>query len=146
MAALCDTKMKRMLLLIITFVLLSGCVVYPSRHISEPSYEVKISGEPVENVSITSSLGSPEGSCSGGKNLKSSGDNNFVSEPEIKWIKLAFMVPVNTYRLIKICVLDKNGHKYYWSQNIGVMPNSYPDLWVFDCSILKSALTCSKST
>ncbi len=126
--------------------MLNGCVIYPSRHVAEPSYEISILGESVENVTIATSQDTPEGSCSGGKPLNNTGGNKFVSEPEIRWLKLAFMVPVNTYRPIKICVLGKDNQEYYWAQNIGVMPNSYPRSWEFECNISKSILTCSKIT
>jgi hypothetical protein len=137
--------MKKIFLLLIT-VMLNGCVIYPSRHVAEPSYEISISGESVESVTIASSQDIPEGSCFGGKPLNNEGGNIFVSEPEFRWLKLAFMVPVHVYRPIKICVLGKNKQEYYWAQNIGVMPNSYPKSWKFECDISKGILTCSKTT
>jgi hypothetical protein len=95
--------LKAYYLLIFTL-FLSGCVVYPARHVSEPRYEVNISGEKFEIVQITSALDAKAGTCEGGKVLSLEA-GTFVSEPEYGWLKAAYFVPVDSYKPIKICAV-----------------------------------------
>ncbi|WP_045858880.1 hypothetical protein [Teredinibacter purpureus] len=136
--------MKVFCLLIFTL-FLSGCVVYPARHVSEPRYEVWISGDEFEIVRITSALDAKTGTCEGGKVLSLVADR-FVSEPEYGWLKAAYFVPVDSYKPIKICAVGAGGNTYYWEENIGVFGSEYPKLWKFQCKVVNERLSCKKIT
>lgn len=136
--------MKLFILLAFVFIL-SGCVIYPARHVSEPRYEVSISGESFSSVQITSSLDASDGACEGGKvlNLESSA---YIAEAEYGWIKVAFMVPVDSHKPIKICAFGEDDREYFWAKNIGVFGSEYPKLWKFKCEVVKGVLSCEKTT
>lgn len=137
--------MKSSLLLVFAFIL-TGCVIYPARHVSEPRYEVKIGGGNISRVEITSSLDAGSGTCDGGKILSQLEENKYFSKEEYGWLKAAFMVPVDSYKPIKICVVDESGKKYYWAEDIGVFGNEYPTVWKFNCEISNRKLICEKIT
>jgi hypothetical protein len=132
------------ILLIIAFSL-TGCVVYPSRHVSEPRYEVSISGADFESVQISSSLEANEGTCEGGKVLELV-ENIYITEANYGWIKAAYFVPVDSYKPIKICATGKDGYSFYWAENIGVFGSEYPKLWKFQCKVINEQLSCKKIT
>ena len=136
--------MKPYFILILTL-FLSGCVVYPARHVSEPRYEVEISGDEFEVFKITSALDAKPGTCDGGKVLSLEA-GVYISQPEFGWLKAAYFVPVDSYKPIKICAVDADENSYYWAQNIGVLGNEYPKIWKFKCEISDGSLDCEKIT
>lgn len=134
----------RVLIVLFLVFMLSGCVIYPARHVSEPSYEVSIVGAGISHVKLTSSLDAEDGTCEGGKMLEHAGSNNYVSDPEYGWIKAAFIVPIDAYIPIKICVTGDNNRMYYWAENIGVLGNDYPRVFKFKCEVASEKLDCEK--
>jgi len=143
--ALCEVALKLSFLLFIAFIL-SGCVVYPARHVSEPRYIVSVVGGNLSSIEISSSLDAKDGACEGGKPLVSGGGNKYFSEEEYGWVKAAFFVPIDSYKPIKICAVSEDGQKYYWEENIGVFGNEYPKVWKFSCKISSGNFECEKIT
>lgn len=137
--------MKPLALLVIVFIL-TGCVIYPARHVSEPRYEVLISGDDFNSVQLTSSLDAKAGTCNDGKNLNPIEPGTYSTEAEYGWLKAAFMVPVDSYKPIKICAITKDNREYYWEENIGVFGNDYPKVWKFKCEVIDRVLDCEKTT
>ncbi|WP_413662905.1 hypothetical protein ACG1BZ_17285 [Microbulbifer sp. CNSA002] len=133
-------------LILLAFMLcLSSCVVYPERHISEPRYEISIAGGSFVKVQITSVLEAKAGTCEGGSILYLE-EGMYISEPVYGWIKMSFMVPIDSFKPIKICAIEESGKHYYWEENTGIFGNDYPKSWKFKCEVTKGALSCEKVT
>lgn len=131
-------------ILLIFVLIISGCVIYPAKHVSEPRYEVSVIGEDFSRIEISSSLDAKDGTCEGGKILALVEENKYISEEEYGWLKAAFFVPVDSYKPIKICAVSKDGEKHYWTENVGVFGSDYPKIWRFNCKLTSGKLSCEK--
>ena len=134
--------MRHILIVLVFFI--SGCVAYPSKHVSEPRYEVTITGSDVTRVRFSSSLDNTEDNCDIGKNLKLNENGLFVLPEEYGYLKVAFMVPVHLFKPIRICAFSE-GNDFFWTENIGVLPNSYPEVFRFNCTVKEGKMACENS-
>jgi len=115
--------------ILIIFIMLTGCVVYPQKHAAEPMYEVQIDDEGIVGVVLKPSNDlsisalkeiSPSvanvGRCDGGRVLTNSTINHFISSPAVYgWMKVAFIVPADSWESIEICATGSDGTQYYWA-------------------------------
>lgn len=136
--------MKPFMLLIV--LLLSGCVAYPAKTISEPRYEVHLKGDNFTSVELSSAVNIEEGTCDGGKPLKQLQKEVYFTDPEYGWLKFVFILPFDSIVTINICATNQAGENYHWSDNYGVFNDGFKKTWKFKCDVKSNVLNCKKST
>ena len=133
-------------ILIFSSILLSGCIVYPHKHVSTPGFNVTIHDSDVQKAFLSSGSSIDGFSCDLAPELNKSPEGLFFSNPEYSWIDGRMLVPAYCAITVYICVLAETGEHREWKGNIGVFCNKSPDLMKFECSTYDGEFTCASKT
>jgi hypothetical protein len=130
--------------LVLISLLISGCVIYPTKNIAEPSYRINFTNSGVTDVKVSSSLEATKGTCEYGRTLNKIDDYKFKSNPEYSWVKVKFLVPVDGVKPINVCVTDSENNKLYWNGDMFISGNIVPSIFELSCTIQNTKLLCNE--
>jgi hypothetical protein len=131
--------MKNLILLIIIY-MLSGCVVYPSKHLVSPEYSFTFKNFDVSNARLHIGL-EPESVCSNGGELEKI-NSRFLSTEKYSWLKVLWAFPITSSNTMYLCATDGSGKNLVWQTDLYYFGPLEPKDKEFNCSIDAESLVC----
>ncbi|WGO98130.1 hypothetical protein QFX18_19165 [Saccharophagus degradans] len=124
----------------------SGCIVYPNKHVSVPGFNVTVLDEDASKVFIDTGSPIDEYFCDSSLEMEQVSRTSFSSSPQYSWLDGKMLVPAYCAITVYICVQASGGVQREWKENIGVFCNKTPSEMKFECSTYQGVLSCSSKT
>ena len=136
---------KMRFLILATFVLLQGCIVYPSKSINTPGFKVSIIGSEINEVSLVTRTPIDSLDCKDGVALTRTGENKYELKPKYSSWSTFLLLPADCLISVKICTVDSAGKKHSLRENWGTYCDEGPEYFNVSCEISQGVLSCANT-
>jgi hypothetical protein len=120
---------------------LSGCIAYPSKHVSLAEQRFTFKNASQLNAAMYIGVDQTE-QCNKASKLHRAG-NDFIFPAKYSWLRVRFVVPVTGSKVLFLCVTDNDKNHYQWQTRLYYFGSLEPESNSFECAISEGELTCS---